>query len=232
MRLFIRAGAIGLFLASTTVGQTTAVDWTKGQSGSWTEAAAWSGGIVPVDGEPAGAAYDVTLGPAGGPYTVDLATPVTVTDLSLTTSLATLQLSSGGSLQVTDGLDLGSGSLVLNGGTLTNTQVTGGQLSAGASGSTSTLSNVGLHTTLNVGTNRRIVVTDGLDLTRGTIKFTVSESYSWQPAAAGRPDDRRRGGMAGPEQDPHGNRRPRGAGGDDAVRLRDRIHRKHVELRP
>jgi hypothetical protein len=144
MSYSFRAGFVVATWASVTVtawGQTTPtpVEWIADGNGAWSDATAWSIGIVPQDGTPKNSTYDVTLGPAANPYTITIDRYADVTNIKLTSAQATLRLPyTNTQLLVDNTLDLGEGTLKLNGG-LSAGLVTGGVIEAensytGASG--------------------------------------------------------------------------------------------------
>jgi hypothetical protein len=139
-----------------TVTSTVTSHWNNPTSGPWTSAANWSSNPhFPNNGQPTmGTGYDVVIDASGSAYTVALASPVVIQNLTLNSPNATLSLDSGAILRVRGASILQGGALRLNGGALRDGTLTlsGGNLLITTSGN-NRLDNVVVNGTLHLSEN-------------------------------------------------------------------------------
>ncbi len=106
--------------------------WLSASSGAWDDAMQWSTDPeFPNNGSPdTTSTYDVTIDATGSPYTVTLDTNITIDNLSLDSSNATVSHTTG-TFVVTGSAELSNGTYDVNGGTLQGGiwNVSGGTLS-------------------------------------------------------------------------------------------------------
>lgn len=114
--------ALAVGLAAPVSAQPIPANWLSPASANWNTPAAWSVGIVPVNGVPAGAEYDAALNAGGQLYAVTINSPQTVRSLTLSNANASV-IHSAGRLSLTSGLLISGGSYALNGG-----EIAGGTL--------------------------------------------------------------------------------------------------------
>src|SRR2546430_4963936 len=119
MRALWAAGCAGFALAPARTSADIA-SWLSATSGSWAQPVRWSTNpIYPVNGNPPGTNYDVTIGVTGAFYGVTLNSNVSVDSLLLNSSTGTLEVVSNGTLSVTAApITLAAGTLRVNGGVI------------------------------------------------------------------------------------------------------------------
>jgi hypothetical protein len=90
--------------------------WLAAIDGLWSDAANWSGGVVPNNG--VGDVFDVTIDATGAPHRVDIDLDVALRDLTIDSADALVALGSQRSLDIGGVVDLRAGRLRLQGGAL------------------------------------------------------------------------------------------------------------------
>ena len=94
-------------------------NWLNPADGTWITPANWSSNPnFPNNGTPANTVYNAVINATGVPYTVTLASAVTVQGFTLDSNDATLSLNGGAILQTTDTSSVQAGNLLMNGGIL------------------------------------------------------------------------------------------------------------------
>ena len=154
-----------LTLALTGIGATVISTWKAAVSGNWAVDANWTNvpplGGFPNDGNGGVATYDAVINATGAAYTVTLNTTNTVEHLTLNSANALLTIS-GGTLTANTGMDLTTGSLLLNGGTISATAINAaaGTLTFAANTS-NLLTGVTVNGDLNLNTSSAVVKIGG-----------------------------------------------------------------------
>jgi hypothetical protein len=122
-------------------------NWLAPANGDWNVGSNWS--TDPL--APTAAAADATIAAAGAPYVVQVTTPTTLDHVTINSPDATLEINST-TFTAIGGVDLAAGKLVLRGGTLKGTRVSGtGSLLVGNSSSVPTLDSVELAVGVDAG---------------------------------------------------------------------------------
>src|SRR5262249_36546400 len=112
-RALVAAAMLEVFASG--VRADVAATWLSAADGTWSDAANWSSGLVPDNGN-GGNNYLATIGAAGSPYSVTLNTGATVSGLTISSADATLV--NNGSLSTSGTINLLSGTFRLAGGTI------------------------------------------------------------------------------------------------------------------
>ena len=138
-RIILQPGIAALVTLGVAADAATVTStWKTATSGIWNVDANWNNapaqGGFPNDGNLGIATYDAVISAAGADYTVTLNTTNTVEHLTLNSANATLTVTAG-TLTANTGMDLTAGSLLLNGGAISNSAVNAaaGTLNFGAS---------------------------------------------------------------------------------------------------
>ncbi len=126
-------GGFGTFLFTISATQATLsnfltsltpapANWLTATNGNWTTASNWSSNpAFPNDGT---TLYNAIINATGSPYTVTLASPITIQNLTVNSPDATLALESGANLRLIVGGSVSAGTILMNGGTLGGGQLT------------------------------------------------------------------------------------------------------------
>ena len=107
--------AMSVILQITAVCPAAQYSWSAAVSGSWSVAANWDPPQVPGVGD------DVIIDEEGSPYTVTVDTPEAIKTLSLLSPDATLAITGGGQLNVSELCDVWGGRIESDGGLLRST---------------------------------------------------------------------------------------------------------------
>src|SRR5258708_36823274 len=96
-RRYILAAAVGAMLARSPVWGAISASWIAPVDGSWTLLSAWSSNpAYPNNGQPNPSdLYAAIIVATGAPYTVSLASDITISSLTLNSSYATLSHTTG-----------------------------------------------------------------------------------------------------------------------------------------
>src|SRR5438067_5741566 len=118
-RRYTLAAAVGAMLARSPAWGAISASWIAPVDGSWTLPAAWSSNpSYPNNGQPNPAdLYAAIIGATGAPYTVSLASDITISSLTLNSADATLSQTAGTLRLVDGGATISAGKYILSDGT-------------------------------------------------------------------------------------------------------------------